>query len=62
MCLVEVAKAPKPVASCAVPVAPGMRILTDSPLAKKAREGVMELLLINHPLDCPVWYIIVFDF
>src|SRR5690349_5961607 len=54
MCLVEQEKAPKPVASCAMPVADGMVIKTDSPLVKKAREGVMEFLLINHPLDCPI--------
>eukprot|EP00873_Tetraselmis_striata_P028269 jgi/Tetstr1/448533/TSEL_035796.t1 len=54
MCLVEVEKAPKPVASCAMPAAPGMKIKTDTPLVKKAREGVMEFLLINHPLDCPI--------
>lgn len=54
MCLVEVEKSPKPVASCAMPVAPGMNIKTDTPIAKKAREGVMEFLLVNHPLDCPV--------
>lgn len=54
MCLVEVERAPKPVASCAMPIMPGMRILTDSPKVKKAREGVMEFLLINHPLDCPI--------
>ncbi|KAK9784934.1 hypothetical protein WJX73_009161 [Symbiochloris irregularis] len=54
MCLVEVAKSPKPVASCAMPAAPGMKIKTDSALVKKAREGVMEFLLINHPLDCPI--------
>ncbi|MBN8827448.1 MAG: NADH-quinone oxidoreductase subunit G [Sphingobacteriia bacterium] len=54
MCLVEMEKAPKPVASCAMPVAEGMVIHTDSPLVKKAREGVMEFLLINHPLDCPI--------
>lgn len=54
MCLVEVEKIPKPVASCAMPVSPGMRILTDSPMTKKAREGVMEFLLANHPLDCPI--------
>ena len=54
MCLVEVAKAPKPVASCAMPLMPGMAISTDTPVVKKAREGVMEFLLINHPLDCPV--------
>jgi NADH dehydrogenase (ubiquinone) Fe-S protein 1 len=54
MCLVEVEKAPKPMASCAMPVMPEMKIFTNSPLTKKAREGVMEFLLINHPLDCPI--------
>lgn len=54
MCLVEVERAPKPVASCAWPVQPGMVVKTDSPLASKAREGVMEFLLANHPLDCPI--------
>lgn len=54
MCLVEIEKMPKPVASCAMPVMKGMRIKTDSPLTKKAREGVMEFLLVNHPLDCPI--------
>jgi NADH dehydrogenase (ubiquinone) Fe-S protein 1 len=54
MCLVEVVKSPKPVASCAMPVMPNMEIKTDSLIVKKAREGVMEFLLVNHPLDCPV--------
>jgi NADH-quinone oxidoreductase subunit G len=54
MCLVEVEKAPKPVASCAFPVAEGMVVKTDSPMVRKARRGVMEFLLINHPLDCPI--------
>jgi NADH-quinone oxidoreductase subunit G len=54
MCLVEVEKNPKPVASCAMPVAEGMIVHTDSAMVKKAREGVMEFLLINHPLDCPI--------
>ncbi|KAI5800261.1 hypothetical protein DFH27DRAFT_591249 [Peziza echinospora] len=54
MCLVEVEKVPKPVASCAWPVQPGMVVKTDSPIVHKAREGVMEFLLANHPLDCPV--------
>jgi NADH dehydrogenase (ubiquinone) Fe-S protein 1 len=54
MCLVEVEKAPKPVASCAWPVQPGMVVKTNTPLAHKAREGVMEFLLANHPLDCPI--------
>ncbi|HEY8614517.1 MAG TPA: 2Fe-2S iron-sulfur cluster-binding protein, partial [Roseomonas sp.] len=54
MCLVEVEKAPKPVASCAFPVMDGMKIITDSPVVRNARRGVMEFLLINHPLDCPI--------
>jgi NADH-quinone oxidoreductase subunit G len=54
MCLVEVEKSPKPVASCAMPVAEGMVVHTKSPRADKARAGVMEFLLINHPLDCPI--------
>ena len=55
MCLVEVAPGPpKPQASCALPAAEGQMIRTDSPMVKKAREGVMEFLLINHPLDCPI--------
>ena len=54
MCLVEMEKSPKPIASCAMPVADNMVIHTDTPLVKKAREGVMEFLLINHPLDCPI--------
>ncbi|XP_066943308.1 NADH-ubiquinone oxidoreductase 75 kDa subunit, mitochondrial [Macrobrachium rosenbergii] len=54
MCLVEVEKAPKPVAACAMPVMKGWRIKTDSDMTRKAREGVMEFLLINHPLDCPI--------
>jgi len=54
MCLVEMEKSPKPVASCAMPVAEGQVIKTDTPLVKKARNGVMEFLLINHPLDCPI--------
>src|SRR4051812_16916978 len=54
MCLVEVERSPKPVASCAMPVADGNVILTQSEKAKKARHGVMEMLLINHPLDCPI--------
>lgn len=55
MCLVEVAPGPpKPAASCALPVADGMAIKTDSEMVKKARNGVMEFLLINHPLDCPI--------
>jgi len=54
MCLVEMEKSPKPIASCAMPAGDGMVIHTDSLKAKKAREGVMEFLLINHPLDCPI--------
>ncbi len=55
MCLVEIKPGPpKPAASCAMPVANGMEIFTESEMVKKAREGVTELLLINHPLDCPI--------
>jgi NADH-quinone oxidoreductase subunit G len=55
MCLVEVTPGPpKPQASCALPVAEGMVVKTNTPMVKKAREGVMEFLLINHPLDCPI--------
>ena len=54
MCLVEMEKAPKPVASCAFPAGDGMVIKTDTPLVQKARNGVMEFLLANHPLDCPI--------
>jgi NADH-quinone oxidoreductase subunit G len=54
MCLVEVEGSPKPVASCAMPVMEGMKIHTKTEKVKKARKGVLELLLINHPLDCPI--------
>ena len=55
MCLVEVKPGPpKPQASCALPAAEGQEIFTDSPMVRKARHGVMEFLLINHPLDCPI--------
>ena len=55
MCLVEVKPgAPKPQASCALPAAEGQEIFTNTPMVKKAREGVLEFLLINHPLDCPI--------
>lgn len=55
MCLVQVEGGPpKPAASCAMPAADGMVVHTDTPMVKKAREGVMEFLLINHPLDCPI--------
>ncbi|PPR11639.1 MAG: NADH-quinone oxidoreductase chain 3 [Alphaproteobacteria bacterium MarineAlpha11_Bin1] len=54
MCLVEMEKAPKPIASCSMPVGEGMVIRTNTETVKKARNGVMEFLLINHPLDCPI--------
>jgi NADH-quinone oxidoreductase subunit G len=54
MCLVEVEKAPKPLPACATPVTEGMKVWTHSVGAKKAQNGVMEFLLINHPLDCPI--------
>ncbi|XP_040578514.1 NADH-ubiquinone oxidoreductase 75 kDa subunit, mitochondrial [Lepeophtheirus salmonis] len=54
MCLVEVEKSAKPVAACAMPVMKGWRIKTNSDMVRKAREGVMEFLLVNHPLDCPI--------
>ena len=54
MCLVEMEKSPKPIASCAMPAGDGMVIKTDTPLVHKARKGVLEMLLINHPLDCPI--------
>lgn len=54
MCLVEVEKAPKPLPACATPVSDGMRVFTRSPLALEAQKSVMEFLLINHPLDCPI--------
>jgi NADH-quinone oxidoreductase subunit G len=54
MCLVEVEKAPKPLPACATPVTDGMKVWTHSDAAKKAQQGVMEFLLINHPLDCPI--------
>lgn len=54
MCLVEIEKSPKPVASCAFPVSNNMQIFVDTPLVKKARENVLETLLLNHPLDCPI--------
>jgi len=54
MCLVEIEKSPKPIASCAMPATDGMNIKTNTPLVEKARKGVMEFLLVNHPLDCPV--------
>ncbi len=54
MCLVEVEKVPKPLPACATPVAPGMKVFTRSPKALAAQKAVMEFLLINHPLDCPI--------
>ncbi|MFA6921179.1 MAG: NADH-quinone oxidoreductase subunit NuoG [Gallionella sp.] len=54
MCLVEVEKAPKPLPACATPAAEGMKVHTHSEMAVKAQKGVMEFLLINHPLDCPI--------
>ena len=54
MCLVELEKSPKPIASCAMPAANGMVIKTNTPTIEKSRKGVMEFLLANHPLDCPV--------
>ncbi len=54
MCLVQVEKAPKPLPACATPAAEGMKVFTASPLAVQAQKSVMEFLLINHPLDCPI--------
>ncbi|MDH3228353.1 MAG: NADH-quinone oxidoreductase subunit NuoG [Alphaproteobacteria bacterium] len=54
MCLVEMERSPKPIASCAMPVADGMVIHTNTETVRRARQGVMEFLLINHPLDCPI--------
>ncbi len=54
MCLVQVEKAPKPLPACATPVTEGMKVFTASDYAKKAQQSVMEFLLINHPLDCPI--------
>tara|TARA_Y100000590_G_scaffold274884_1_gene308621 strand:+ start:2712 stop:4766 length:2055 start_codon:yes stop_codon:yes gene_type:complete len=54
MCLVEMEKSPKPIASCAMPATDGMKIKTNTKMVEKARKGVMEFLLVNHPLDCPV--------
>jgi NADH-quinone oxidoreductase subunit G len=54
MCLVEMENSPKPVASCALNIKDGMSVHTNTPMVQKAREGVMEFLLANHPLDCPI--------
>src|ERR1035437_4564396 len=55
MCLVQVEKAPKPLPACATPVTDGMKVFTESEYARTAQKGVMEFLLIDHPLDCPIW-------
>jgi NADH dehydrogenase (ubiquinone) Fe-S protein 1 len=54
MCLVEVEKAPKPVASCSIQVTPNIHVKTNTEITRIARGGVMEFLLANHPLDCPI--------
>lgn len=54
MCLVEISNSPKPVASCALPVLNNMKIFVNTPLVQKARENILETLLLNHPLDCPI--------
>lgn len=54
MCLIELEKSPKPIASCALNIGENMKIYTNTVLVKKAREGILEFLLINHPLDCPI--------
>ncbi len=54
ICLVEIEKSPKPQASCAFPVVDNIRVFTETPLVRKAREAVLEFLLLNHPLDCPI--------
>ena len=54
MCLVEMEESPKPIAACAMPASEGMNIKTNTEFVEKARKGVMEFLLANHPLDCPV--------
>lgn len=54
MCLVEIVNSPKPVASCALPVSNNLKFYVDTPLVKKARENIIETLLLNHPLDCPI--------
>ena len=54
MCLVELEKAPKPIAACVFPVSSNMRVFTNTPLVKKARENILEFLLLHHPLDCPI--------
>jgi len=54
MCLVELKNSPKPLVSCAMTITNKMEIFTESPLVKKARENILEFLLLNHPLDCPI--------
>ena len=54
MCLVELANSPKPIVACAFPIVNGMKLFTNTPLVKKARENIIEVLLLNHPLDCPI--------
>lgn len=54
MCLVEIEKQPKPIVACAFPITEGLQVFTNTPLVKKARENILEFLLINHPLDCPI--------
>jgi len=54
MCLVEIENSPKPVVSCSFPIINNMKIYTNTPLVKKARENILEFLLLNHPLDCPI--------
>lgn len=54
MCLVEIEKITKPIASCTFPVSPNMKIYTNTPLVEKARENILEFLLMHHPLDCPI--------
>jgi len=54
MCPVEIEKASKLIASCAFPIAPNMKIYTETPMVQKARKNVMAFLLLNHPLDCPI--------
>src|SRR6266487_3834538 len=54
MCLVQIEKAPKPQPACATPATDGMKVFTRSDYARQAQDGVMEFLLINHPLDCPI--------
>ena len=54
MCLVEIEKSPKPIVACSTPLINNMNIYTESPLTKKSRENILEFLLVNHPLDCPI--------